>query len=379
MSGGRQDLYRESMDRVGTVVIGAGQAGLATGYFLRDDFVILEAGERVGDCWRQRYDSLRLFSLPRYASLPGLRIRTRDCPTRDEMADYLEQYVDHHQLPVRTGVRVTRLSRDDDGFLVETTAGDWRADQVVVAAGMHSTPRWPAFADALDPSIRQLHSLEYRNPGQLADGTVLVVGAANSGTDIALEAVRTHRTLLAGRHPGQVPVDIDSTVGHLFTPVVMFLFKYVLTRSTPMGRKAIADALRNGLPLTRNKLEHLDAAGIERVGRIEGVRDGLPVTADGDVLDDVTTVVWCTGSDPDHGWIDLPVFDADGWPRHERGVSTDVPGLYFVGLDFQYSIASASIQGVDRDARFLVRYLRRNQARQPGARKADRAIPVDRR
>jgi putative flavoprotein involved in K+ transport len=358
------------MDRVGTVVIGAGQAGLAIGYYLRgQDFVILDGDERVGDCWRKRYDSLRLFSLPRYASLPGLRIGTRDCPSRDEMADYLERYAVHHQLPVRTGVRVTRLSRDGDGFLVETNAGDWRAANVVVAAGMHSVPRWPSFAGELDPSIRQLHSLEYRNPSQLAEGTVLVVGAANSGTDIALEAVKTHRTLLAGRHPGQVPVDIDSKVGHLFTPVVMFLFKYVLTRGTPMGRKAIANAVHNGLPLTRNKLAHLDAAGIERIGRIEGVRDGKPVTADGEVLADVRTVVWSTGSDPDHGWIDLPLFGEDRRPRHERGVSNDVPGLYFLGLDFQYAIASASIQGVDRDARFLVKHLAR--------RTVGRAEPVD--
>jgi putative flavoprotein involved in K+ transport len=270
---------------------------------------------------------------------------------------------------VRTGVQVTRLSRDDEGFLVETTAGDWRAGNVVVAAGMHTVPRWPSFADQLDPTIKQLHSMEYRNPSQLADGTVLVVGAANSGTDIALEAVKTHRTLLAGRHPGQVPVDIDSAAGHFFTPIVMFLFKYVLTRGTPMGRKAIANAVRNGLPLTRNKLEHLDAAGIERIGRIEGTRDGRPVTADGDVLDDVRTVVWSTGSDPDHRWIDLPVFDDNGRPRQERGVSTDVPGLYFLGLDFQYAIASASIQGVDRDARFLVKHLAR--------RAVARAIPVD--
>lgn len=350
-------------------------------YYLRrrgEDFVVLEGNGRVGDCWRERYDSLRLFSLPRYASLPGLRIDTKDCPNRDEMADYLEQYAAHHDLPVRTGVRVTRLARDGDGFVVETNVGDWRADQVVVAAGMHSTPRWPSFAGELDPSIRQLHSLEYRSPAQLADGTVLIVGAANSGTDVALDAVKTHRTLLAGRHPGQVPVDIDSTVGHVFTPVVMFLFKYVLTRRTPMGRKAIANAVKNGLPLTRNKLDHLDAAGIERRSRIEGVRDGKPVTVDGDVLDDVRTVVWCTGSDPDHTWIDLPVFGADGRPRHERGVASGVPGLYFLGLDFQYAIASASIQGVGRDARFLVKHLARHAAHL-SRRSADRTIPVDRR
>jgi putative flavoprotein involved in K+ transport len=365
------------VDRVGRVVIGAGQAGLAIGYYLRragQDFVILEAHDRVGDCWRERYDSLRLFSRPRYASLPGLRIGTPGCPSRDEMADYLEQYVVHHELPVRTGVRVTRLSRDDQGFVVETSAGDWRADQVVVAAGMHATPRRPSFAAELDPSITQLHSMEYRNPGQLADGTVLVVGAANSGTDIALEAAKTHRTLLAGRHPGQVPVDIDSTVGRLFTPVIMFLFKYVLTRGTPMGRKAIANVQHNGLPLTRNKLAHLDTARIVRLGRIEGVRGGRPVTAEGDVLEEVTTVVWCTGSDPDHSWIDLPVFGADGRPRHQRGLSTDVPGLMFIGLDFQYTIASATIQGVDRDARYLVQQLR-NRARRSG----NHRLAVDRR
>jgi putative flavoprotein involved in K+ transport len=358
------------METVETLVIGAGQAGLALGYYLRragNDFAILEGNARVGDGWRKRYDSLRLFSLPRYSSLPGLRIGTEDCPSRDEMADYLERYAVHHRLPVHTGVQVTRLLRDGEGFLVETSTGTWRAGNVVVAAGMHSVPRWPAFAGELDPSIRQLHSLDYRNPSQFADGPVLVVGAANSGTDIALEAVRTRRTVLAGRHPGQVPVDIDSRAGHVLTPLVMFLFKYVLTRGTPMGRKAIANAVANGLPLTRNKLEHLDAAGIERVERIVEVRDGKPVTADGTVLDDIRTVVWCTGSDPDHSWIDLPAFDPDGRPRHERGVCTDVPGLYFLGLDYQYAIASASIQGVDRDARFLARQLGERPASSPAA------------
>src|SRR3954449_12529683 len=125
---GVEPPYLELMDRVGVVVVGAGQAGLAMAYYLRrrgEDFVVLDGSDRVGDCWRGRYDSLRLFSLPRYASLPGLRIGTKDSPNRDEMADYLEQYAVHHELPVRTGVRVTRLSRDGDGFVVETNVGDW--------------------------------------------------------------------------------------------------------------------------------------------------------------------------------------------------------------------------------------------------------------
>ena len=364
------------MDRFGTVVIGGGQAGLVMGYHLRrlgESFVILEGHPRVGDSWRRRYDSLRLFSPPQYASLPGLRIPVADCPTRDEMGDYLEQYAAHFELPVHTGVQVTRVSRDAQGFRVETDQGEYLADRVVVAGGAHRVPRRPSFAAELDPAIRQLHSLDYRNPEQLADGPVLVVGAANSGTDIALEAAETHRTVLAGRHPGQVPVDIDSRRGRMILPVVIFVFRHVLTRRTPMGRRALAAREGHGVNLVRNKLAHLDAAGVVRMARIEGVRDGRPVAADGEVLSDVRTVVWCTGSGPDHGFLDLPVF-RDGKVRHDRGIATDEPGLTFLGLDFQFAVASGTIQGLDRDARYLIRHLRNHAARS-----ASRPVAVDRR
>ena len=345
------------MDTTGTVVIGGGQAGLVMAYYLRraaEDFVVLDADERIGDSWRRRYDSLRLFSRPRYSSLPGWRMDLDDCPTRDQMADYLQRYAVHFALPVRSGVRVTRLSRDDEHYRIETTDGDYLTERVVVATGAHTTPSTPPFADRLDPSIRQLHSLDYRNPGQLADGTVLVVGAANSGTDVALDAVSTHRVLLAGRHPGQVPVDIDSPRGKVVLPVVMFALKHVLTRRTPMGRARIAAQTGHGVNLVRNKIEYLDAAGVTRIERITDVRDGCPVTADGGLLTDVRTVVWCTGSRPDHGWIDLPVFGPDGELQHDRGIATGEPGLMFLGLDFQFAIASATIQGLDRDARYLL-------------------------
>jgi putative flavoprotein involved in K+ transport len=261
---------------------------------------------------------------------------------------------------VRTGVRVTRVSRQDQGFLVLTDSGDYLADRVVVAAGSHTRAHRPAYAADLDPAIRQLHSLEYRNPSQFAPGTVLVVGAANSGTDVALDAIRAHRTLLAGRHPGQVPVDIDSAPARIVVPAVMFVFKHVLTRRTAKGRARIQELSQHGVNLVRNKLEHLDAAGVTRLGRIEGVRDGMPVTADGEVLRDVSTVVWCTGSRPDHSWLDLPVFGEDGHPRHDRGIAQAEPGLMFLGLDFQFAVASGMIQGLDRDARYLLRHIRRH-------------------
>jgi len=342
------------------VVVGGAQAGLVMGYYLqrrKADFVILEAHPRVGDVWRHRYDSLKLFSIPRYASLPGLRIPGRGFPTRDEFADYLEQYAERFELPVRTGVRVVRVCRHDDGSLfVQTTDGDYLADSVVVATGAHQRPYTPDFAAEIAASVGQLHSMDYRNPGQLAPGGVLVVGAANSGTDVALDAaVAGHPTWLAGRHPGQVPVDIDSRRARAFIPVVMFMFKHVLTLRTPMGRKARPDVLTHGVQLVRNKLADLDAAGIVRIGRIIGVDDGQPSTEDGPVPD-IATIVWCTGSHPDYRFLDLPSVNSEQRPEERRGVSPE-PGVYFLGLEFQFALASGTIQGLDRDARYLVRQM----------------------
>jgi putative flavoprotein involved in K+ transport len=354
--------------RVGTVVVGGSQAGLVMGHHLRragEDFVILEGAHRVGDAWRNRWDSLRLFSTPRYASLPGWRIPTRTFPTRDEMADYLEQYAQRFELPIRTSTQVQRVSRARTGFRVETSTGTYVADRVVVATGAHQRARTPALAAELDPKIRQLHSIDYRNPRQLAPGGVLVVGAANSGSDVALDAAAAgHQTWLAGRHPGQVPVDIDAPRTRPVVPVIMFVFRHVLTLRTPMGRKAQRHHQEHGVNLVRNKLADLDAAGITRLGRISQVRDGRPAAEDGVALD-ISTVVWCTGSDPDHSFLDLPAFAADGRPLHDRGVSPE-PGLYYLGLEFQFAMASATIQGLDRDARFLMRRMRR--APKPSAR-----------
>jgi len=349
---------------VHTVVIGGGPSGLVMGYYLSrsgEEFVILEADARIGDSWRRRYDSLRLFSTPTYASLPGWRITpAATFPTRDEMADYLEAYATRFGLPVHTGTAVRRVSRAADGrFLVETSRGDYRAERVVVASGMHRLPQVPSLAADVDPSIRQLTSISYRNPQQLAPGGVLVVGAGNSGTDIALEAAAAgHSTWIAGRHPGQVPFDIDSPASRPGIAVAMFVFRHVLTLRTPMGRKQRSAHTGHGVNLVRNKLADLDAAGITRIGRIDAVDDGRPVSSDG-VRPDVSTVVWCTGSGPDHSFLDLPLrYGDDGLPRHDRGVAEE-PGLYFLGLSFQFALASETIQGLARDARWVVRQLRR--------------------
>ncbi|MGV8979488.1 MAG: flavin-containing monooxygenase [Cellulomonas sp.] len=357
-------------ERIDTVVVGAGQAGLAIGFYLARQgrpFVILDADERVGDSWRQRWDSLRLFTPARYDALPGSRFPGSPWafPARGEFADHLEAYAVERGLPVRSSTRVRRLAREGSGYAVETDSGRLLADHVVVAAGYDRLPQAPTFSAELGQSITQLHSSEYRNPEQIPAGDVLVVGAGNSGADIALELSRTHQVHLAGRHPGQVPFRIERPSSRLLSLLVFAAFAHVLTTSTPIGRRARAGVMAHSGPLIRVKTAELAAAGVHRVPRVSGVRDGLPVLEGGAPLP-VGSVVWCTGFRPDTSWIDLPVIGTDGLPVHERGVCPSQPGLYFIGQLFQYSLASSMIHGVGRDAKYVADHLARHASAEPG-------------
>ncbi|MGX5770138.1 flavin-containing monooxygenase [Microbacterium trichothecenolyticum] len=348
-----------------TVVIGAGAAGLRTARLLAErgvDVEIIDGHDRVGDAWRERYRSLRLFTPRRWAEIPGMRmgIGFFDYPTGMQFADYLEQCAAAIGARLRLSTRVERLSLTEDGRfrLALSTAGDVVASHVVIAAGAHERPVVPAFAAALDPAIRALHSLDYRGPEDFAPGPVLVVGAANSGTDIALEAAASgHATTLAGRHPGQVPISIDTPVGNLVSSIFIRRLRG-LTLDTERGRR-FADANRgHGVNLVRNHLADLATAGVRQVGRVAGLDgDGRPVLEDGERMD-AATVVWCTGSLPDLHWVGIPAaFDGNGDIAHERGLATDVPGLAFVGLPFQYSVASPTLMGMERDAVYVVSHL----------------------
>ena len=344
-------------ERVQVVVIGGGQAGLSVGYCLAKhglSFVILEANPRIGDSWRKRWDSLRLFTPAKYDGLIGMPFPAPSFsfPTKDEMADYLEAYAKHFELPVRTGVKVDRLWRDGTRYVVDAGDRRFEAEHVVIAMATYQVPRVPEFAKALDPGIVQLHSSEYKNPDQLRAGDVLLVGAGNSGADIGLEIARSHRTWLSGRHPGNVPFRIEGRIARVLLPFLFrVIFHRILTVDTPMGRRARAAVISKGGLLIRVKPADLDTAGVTRAPRVAGVRDGKPLLADGRVLD-VTNVIWCTGFHPGLSWVDLPspVYGEDGEPLHERGIVTGEPGLYFVGLHFLYAFSSTMIHGVSRDA-----------------------------
>jgi len=354
--------------RIDTVVIGAGQAGLSTGYHLARrgrPFVILDAHERVGDSWRRHWDSLRLFTPARYDGLPGMKfpLPPDSFPTRDEMADYLEAYAAKFELPVRGNARVDLLTRQGQGFLVKAGEQTFEADNVVVSSGVWGQPSIPDFADQLDPSIRQLHSSQYHNPAQLRPGPVLVVGASHSGGDIAYEAARAHQTILCGRDTGQIPFYFESRKARVILRVLWLVATRVLTVNRPIGRKERAAVRAHGGPLIRVKKADLLEAGVDRVEeRVVGVRDGRPVLAGGRVVD-VANVVWCTGFRPDYDWLDLPVLGEDGYPEQERGIVPEIPGLYFVGLPFLFAFSSMLVGGAGRDARYVVKHLTARDAR----------------
>jgi putative flavoprotein involved in K+ transport len=346
---------QSSEHELDTVVVGGGQAGLAMGFYLdrqHRDFVILDAAARVGNTWRNRWDSLRLFTPAFHSGLPGMPFPApgHSFPTKDQTADYLEAYASRFQLPVRLGRRVQSLARDDGGYLLHAGNEQYTAEHVVVATGPYHHPHMPEFAAALDPTITQLHSSRYRNPDQLPAGDVLVVGAGNSGAEIAVELAATRRTHLSGPDVGHAPI------WAIHNRLSLWLADHLLTVDTSLGRRMRDTRRRRGDPLVRLKPTDILAAGVQRVPRVEGVVDGRPRLADGRLLE-VAVVVWATGFRPDFGWIDLPIFNDAGNPVHHRGVVAAAPGLYFLGLPFQYSSTSDHVGGVGRDARHLAQHL----------------------
>jgi putative flavoprotein involved in K+ transport len=353
------------------LVVGAGQAGLALGHHLARrgmNFLLLDAGPEIGHAWRSRWDSLRLFSPAQYDALPGLPFPAPadTHPSKDDVADYLATYAAHFALPVRLNSPVIRLHHAADGVFAATTpTGTLRAKQVVVATGPFQTPHIPALAGRLDPGIPQLHSAEYRNPTQLPGaGRVLVVGAANSGLQIAAELGATQPvTVAVGTRPTELPQRIAGR--DLFFWLTTSGF-FTVPADTRIARRLRA---RGDLVIgTRSR--QLRRRGIDFRPRLTDLTGRTATFTDGSTVD-VDAVVWATGYRPDYSWLHVPgVVDDAGAVRHEAGV-TDVPGLYFLGLPWQTCRGSALLGFVGADAASLCDRMA-TDARQDPARTTDR-------
>ncbi len=326
-----------STDRLDVLVVGGGQAGLAIGYHLAElglRFLIVDAGSTVGETWKSRWDSLVLFTPAQFDALPGMPFPAgKDTyPTKDAVASYLRSYAKRFNLPVGLGEAVTALELEDGGYAATVGTDEVLARQVVVATGPFQTPFIPGVTAGADDSLFQIHSSEYRNPDSLPLGPVLVVGGANSGCQIARELAGSRKVELAvgrwGEKVGLSTVTLRSRLGRRLS-----------TRDPVIGIGPRKVAKRYGVRL-RPRVETLDG----RTVRFEGGSTSEPAA-----------IVWATGFRGDYSWIRVPeAVDGHGAPLHRRGVSA-VPGLYFLGLSWQWTRGSALLGWVQDDAAYLAR------------------------
>ena len=340
-----------------SLILGAGQAGLAAAYYLRQagvSFLVLEASEAVGNSWVHRYDSLRLFSPASYDALPGLAfpLPPESYPAKDEVAAYLRQYVAHHQLPVRCNEAVRELTLGADGvFTVQTMHGEFRAHRVVVATGSSFSPLIPPVAAQLAESVFQVHSRHYHNPAQLPPGPVLVVGAGNSGAQIAAELACSRPVVLSEKaKPRFWPITLlgKSTVwwtdqlGLLHASTDSWAGQLIRYLQEPDFGYALPRLIKRGKVEERPLIERINGATVFFTDGSRG---------------QYAAVVWATGYRLDFGWLQVPsALDEEQQPVHHQGISV-VPGLYFMGLPWQRARSSSLICGVGRDAEFIARDL----------------------
>ncbi|MDN4607948.1 flavin-containing monooxygenase [Sporosarcina highlanderae] len=343
--------------RYGTIVIGGGQAGLAMGYYLKqsnESFLILDKGQELGEVWKDRYDSLQLFTPRMYSSLPGLILEGKQhgFPSKDEIADYLKRYAEAFALPVALNTQVLSVTRNEMGFCVETTKGIFYALKVVVATGPFQTKRIPAFASSLSEDVLQLHSSEYKNPGQLKQGNVLVVGGGNSGAQIAVELSELRETYLAiSKKPSYFPLTISGKsvfwwldkLGILKVRNTSIIGNLIQKKGDPLFGSELKNAIRN--------------LSVTLKGRVVNGKDEQIIFDDSTTLE-VNNIIWATGFQQKYDWIQVDgVFDQQDKIIHNRGISP-VKGLYFLGLPWQSRRGSSLLQGVGYDAKYIIEHMK---------------------
>ncbi|WP_459502280.1 flavin-containing monooxygenase [Bacillus sp. C1] len=334
------------------IVIGAGQAGLAMGYYLQQGnyrFVLLDGEKEVGDSWRKRYDSLQLFTPRRYCALPGMRLNgdQNEFPSKDEIANYLEAYAKHFSIPVRLNMNALKIKKKGSVFEVYTSKEIMQSKRVIIASGAFQQSFIPSISQNLSHNIFQIHSSQYQSPMQIPDGPVLVVGGGNSGTQIAVELAKTHDVTIAVSHPlSFLPLKIMGrsifswleTIGLLYAGTNTRRGRWFRQRKDPIFGFECRELIRNGKitvkPKVVNALQH-------------------KVVFSDDSTCDVQNIIWSTGFTPNYRWIEVEgAVNQEGFPIHTRGVSK-VQGLYYIGLPWQHQRGSALLCGVGQDAEFV--------------------------
>lgn len=345
------------MNRLDVIIIGAGQAGLSMGYFLKQQdisFMLLDKGKRVGDSWRKRYNSLVLFTPKSYSVLPGMAFEGDQSafPTKDEMADYLEAYAKRFSLPIQLETSVQSVKQVDRGFEVITNNGILYSKQIVVASGAFRSPLIPSISKEYGENVFQIHSSEYSAPNQIPDGPILVVGGGNSGTQIATELVVDREVTVAVGHPLKF-FPLRFLGKSIFTWLEWLGFLYAGT-DTKRG----AWFRKQGDPTFGFEFKHLIRSGkVQIKSRVTRVQNGQTVFQDSSEMD-IKNIIWSTGFVPDFTWLEIDgALDAEGNPRHHRGVSP-VQGLFFIGLPWQRQRGSALVCGVGRDAEYLLPFIK---------------------
>jgi len=343
--------------QIDAIIIGASQAGLAAAYYLKKEnanFLIIGREKRIGDVWRNRYDSLVLFTPRGYSALPGFLLEgdQNGYATKDEIADYLERYAQHFDLPVQLETKVVSLVKKENKFIVQTNKGEYIANKAIVATGPFQKPLMPRFSDSLSDDTYQVHTSQYLNPTSLKEGSVLVVGAGNSGAQIAVELAKDR--------------DVYLSIGHKikFLPLSIFGKSFfwwcgkfgILEASI---HSAIGRFLsKQGDPIFGFELKKLIKQGkIKIKPRTESTHNYHFTFEDGSKVE-VKNVIWATGFQFEYSWIQIPdVLNEKGKPIHNRGV-TPIEGLYFLGLPWQYRRGSALIGGVGSDAQYIAEQIR---------------------
>jgi putative flavoprotein involved in K+ transport len=334
------------------LVIGAGQAGLAMGYYLKKaklSFVLVDAAKQVGDVWRNRYDSLVLFSPRAYSSLPGMDLPgdPEGFPTKDEIAKYLETYANYFSIPIHLNTNVEKLEQIDDKYRVITSQGNFIAKNVVIAAGPFQKPFIPKLHGTVSKRIFQIHTSEYRRPSQLPEGSILVVGGGNSGSQIATELSASRKVYLSTGHE-------IVFIPHRILNRSIFWWLDVLGLSKVSVDTKLSKFLKKTEPVIGMELKPLIASGkVKLKERAISFHDQHIKFKDGSTIK-VDSIIWATGFQFDFSWIDIPgILDHQKRPLHQRGISP-VKGIYFLGLPWLSRVGSAQLNGVGHDAKYLI-------------------------